>query len=87
MIRTVTIRSAAGLHARAAATVAAAAAGAGIPITVRRTGRPAVPADCPLALLTLAATPGTELTVEADGDDAALDRVAALLADPDADRG
>jgi hypothetical protein len=25
--------------------------------------------------------------VEADGDDAALDRVAALLADPDADRG
>jgi phosphocarrier protein HPr len=95
VIRPVAVGSASGLHARAAALVAAAAAGQEVPITVRRYGRPPVPADSLLSLLTLAATHGTELVLEADGDDdrvaAALDRVAAALATdldaPDVVRG
>jgi phosphocarrier protein HPr len=83
VIRAVRVGSATGLHARAAAIVAAAAAEETTAITVRRDGRPAVPADCVLALLTLAATRGTQLTLEAEDSAAAgraLDRVAALLA-------
>ena len=85
VIRTVTVGSATGLHAHAAASVATAAAELGTPITVRRVARPAVHADSMLSLLTLAATHGTELVVAADGDDAgpALDLVAALLAADD----
>jgi len=83
VIRTVRVGSAAGLHARAAAVVAAAAGAEAIAITVRRHGGPAVPADSVLALLSLAAVRGTELTLEAD-DSApagpALARIAALLA-------
>lgn len=90
MIRTATVRSAAGLHARAAAAVAAAAARCPAPVTVRRDDRPAVPADSVLSLLTLAATRGTELILEATGDDAetSLDTVASVIeADPEPVRG
>ena len=81
MIRTVRLGSVAGLHARSAARVAAVAAGLPVPVSVRRGAR-SVPADSVLALLSLGVTYGTELTLEATGDDAAeaLDALAGLLA-------
>jgi len=90
MIRTVRVGSAAGLHARAAALVAAAAAGQRVPVTVCRGGRAPVPADSVLGLLTLGAVCGVELTLEASGAGAAdaLANVADLLSrDLDAARG
>jgi phosphocarrier protein HPr len=90
VIRTATVRSAAGLHARAAAAVAAAAARCPTPVTVRRNDRPAGPADSVLSLLTLAATAGTELILEATGPDAetSLDRMATVIeSDLDVIRG
>jgi phosphocarrier protein HPr len=81
MIRTVRIGSPAGLHARAAAEVAAVAARLPVPVRVGRAGRE-VPADSVLGLLTLGATHGTELTLAATGDGAAeaVDALAGLLA-------
>ena len=80
MIRSVIVGFPAGLHARAAALVAEAAAAQPVPVTVRAPNRRAVPADSVLALLTLGATRGTELTLEAE-DPAALDALARLIAD------
>jgi phosphocarrier protein HPr len=81
MIQTVRVGSAAGLHARAAALVAAAAAEQPVAVTIRRGGRAPVPADSVLGLLTLGAVHGAELTLEATGDGAAeaLARLADLL--------
>jgi phosphocarrier protein len=81
MIQTVRVGSAAGLHARAAALVAAAAAEQPVAVTIRRGGRAPVPADSVLALLTLGAVHGAKLTLEATGDGAAdaLARLAGLL--------
>lgn len=81
MRRIVTIGSPAGLHARTAALVAAAAAAQPVPVTVRAGDRPAVPASSILALLTLGAVRGTEVTLEADGPGAlaALDELSELL--------
>lgn len=70
MIRTVRIGSVAGLHARSAARVAATAAGLPVPVTVRKGDR-VVLADSVLGLLSLAATYGTELTLEAGPPDVA----------------
>jgi phosphocarrier protein HPr len=64
MIVTVLVGSASGLHARAAARVAAVAASCQTPVWVRRDDGKPVPADSVLSLLTLAATFGTELTLE-----------------------
>jgi phosphocarrier protein HPr len=80
VIRSVTVGFPAGLHARAAALVARAAAAQPVPVTVRAPNRPPVPADSVLSLLTLGATRGTRLTVEAE-DPAALDAVARLIAE------
>jgi phosphocarrier protein HPr len=81
VIRVVVVGSAAGLHARPAALVARAAGAQKVPITVRVAGRPPVPADSVLALLTLGAARGAELTLEARGDGAesALDHLATLI--------
>ncbi|GGK97807.1 HPr family phosphocarrier protein [Mangrovihabitans endophyticus] len=81
MMRTVALGTSTGLHMRAAATIARAAAVLGVPVTVRVPGRPPVPADSLLALLTLGAGRGTELVLEAFGEGApsALDRLADLL--------
>jgi phosphocarrier protein len=81
VIRSVTVGAVAGLHARVAAVVARTAARLPVRVSVARSGRAPVPADSVLALLTLGATHGTELTLSADGDGAAhaLAEVAALL--------
>ena len=81
MIRTVRLGSAAGLHMRAAAQVAAAAAEERVPVTVRCGEHAPVPADSVLGLLTLGVAYGCELTLEASGAGAvdALARLADLL--------
>jgi phosphocarrier protein HPr len=80
--RTVTVGSASGLHARPAALFVAAAAAAPVPVTIRTGDRAAVPARSMLSVLSLGAKQGTEVTLEAEGDgaEAALDELAALLA-------
>lgn len=80
--RTVTIASRTGLHARPAAIFVKAAADQGVPVSIRvGDGRP-VPAASMLAVLSLGAVQGTEVTLSADGEGAeeALDSLAALLA-------
>lgn len=79
--RTVTIASRTGLHARPAAMFVKAAAAQATPVSIRvGDGRP-VPAASMLAVLSLGAGHGTEVTLEADGPDAdaALDALVALL--------
>jgi phosphotransferase system enzyme I (PtsI) len=80
--RTVVVGSTGGLHARPAALFVAAAQAQPIPVTIRVAGKPAVPAGSMLSVLALRATFGTEVVLEADGDgaDAALDALAALVA-------
>jgi phosphocarrier protein HPr len=80
--RTVTIGSASGLHARPAALFVAAAVAQPVPVKISVSGRPGVPANSMLSVLSLGATQGTEVTLEADGEGAetALDTLADLLA-------
>lgn len=78
MIVTVTVGSATGLHARAAARVAAVAASCQTPVWVRRDGGDPVPADSVLSLLTLAAPHGTALVVESSSA-TALSEVASAI--------
>lgn len=80
--RTVTIASRSGLHARPAALFVKAAADQGVPVRVRVGDGKAVPAASMLAVLSLGAGPGAQVTLEADGPgaDDALDALAALLA-------
>ncbi|GAA4639372.1 hypothetical protein GCM10023196_100710 [Actinoallomurus vinaceus] len=80
--RTVAIASSTGLHARPAALFVKAAADQDVPVRIRVGDGPAVPAASMLAVLSLGAGHGTEVTLEADGPgaDAALDSLAALLA-------
>lgn len=80
--RVVTIGSASGLHARPARLFVEAAAAAGVPVTIRTDGKPAVPAHSMLSVLSLGARFGTQVTLEAEGDgaEAALDALAELLA-------
>jgi phosphocarrier protein HPr len=81
MIVTAVVGSATGLHARAAARVAAIAASCQTEVWVRRDDGDPVPADSILALLTLAVPHGTALLVEsASPSDAAL--VAAAISTP-----
>jgi phosphocarrier protein len=90
VIRTVVVGCRSGLHARAAAEVARAAAAHPVPVLVRAAGHRPVPADSVLGLLTLAATRGAELTLEADGAGAAaaLAALARLIeSDLDAPKG
>jgi phosphocarrier protein HPr len=80
--RTVTIASRTGLHARPAAIFVKAAADQGVPVMIRVGDGKAVPAASMLAVLSLGAEKGTEVTLQADGPgaDDALDSLAALLA-------
>jgi phosphocarrier protein HPr len=80
--RTVAIGSDSGLHARPAALFVKAAAAVGVPVTIRVGDGKAVPARSMLSVLALGAKKGTEVTLEAEGDEAAaaVDELAALLA-------
>jgi len=80
--RTVIVASATGLHARPAAIFVAAAGAQPIPVTIRVHGTKPVPANSMLSVLSLGATCGTEVILEAEGDsaDAVLDALATLLA-------
>lgn len=80
-MRTVTVGSTSGLHARPAALFVAAAAALPVRVTIRTGERPAVPAGSMLSVLSLGAKFGTEVVLEAEGDgaDAALDALAELL--------
>ena len=78
--RTVEICNRRGLHARAAAKLAAAARGFSASAEVRRDGESA-PADSIMELLMLAAGPGARITISAAGKDAedAVNTLAALV--------
>jgi phosphocarrier protein HPr len=80
--RTVIIASRTGLHARPAALFVKAAADQGVPVRIRVGDGRAVPAASMLAVLSLGAGHGAEVTLQADGpgSDDALDALAALLA-------
>lgn len=80
--RTVIIASRTGLHARPAAIFVKAAAGQGVSVRIRVGDGKPVPAASMLAVLSLGAGRGTEVTLSADGPgaDDALDSLAALLA-------
>ncbi|MET8118515.1 HPr family phosphocarrier protein [Micromonospora sp. DT44] len=79
--RTVLVGSASGLHARPAALFVAEAAKQPVLVTIRTSDKKPVPARSMLAVLSLGAKKGTEVTLEADGDDAqaAVDTLADLL--------
>ena len=78
--RKVVIQNTWGLHVRPASALAECAGRFGGRIEIVKDGR-AVDAKSPIALLTLAAVCGSELTVRADGDDAqaAVDAIAGLV--------
>lgn len=67
--RTVTICNQRGLHARASARFVAEAARFDAVVTVAREGEE-VRADSIMELLMLAAGPGAQITIRADGEDA-----------------
>ena len=79
--RRVTIAAKTGLHARPAKLFVQAAAKTGVPVRIRVGDGKPVPANSMLGVLSLGATHGTEVTLEADGPgaDDALDTLAALL--------
>jgi phosphocarrier protein HPr len=80
--RTVIIASRTGLHARPAALFVKAAADQGVPVKISVGDKKPVPAASMLAVLSLGAEHGTEVTLRAEGPgaDEALDSLAALLA-------
>jgi phosphotransferase system HPr (HPr) family protein len=80
--RVVTVGSTSGLHARPAKLFVEAAMAAAVPVSIRTGTKGPVPARSMLSVLSLGATFGTEVTLEADGDgaEAALDALADLLA-------
>jgi phosphocarrier protein len=80
--RTVAIGSDSGLHARPAALFVKAAAAAPVQVTIRVGDGKPVPARSMLSVLSLGARKGTEVTLEAEGEDAAraVDELAAMLA-------
>ncbi|MGH3646004.1 MAG: HPr family phosphocarrier protein, partial [Micromonosporaceae bacterium] len=82
VMRTVIVGSTGGLHARPAALFVAAAAAQTTPVTIRTAERPAVPAGSMLSVLALRASFGTEVILEADGQDAdsVLETLATLIA-------
>ncbi len=80
--RTALIKNQRGLHARAAAKFAKVAGQFGAEISVSRSGQ-TVSARSIMGLMMLAASPGSEITLSADGQDAAaaLDAICALIDD------
>lgn len=81
--RTVIVGWPEGLHARPAAIFVRAAGSVGVPVTIAKTGGNPVNAASMLALLGLGAAGGDEVVLasEADGADAALNRLAKLVAE------
>ncbi|ETK36212.1 HPr family phosphocarrier protein [Microbispora corallina] len=79
--RTVAVASRSGLHARPAKIFVQAAARQGTPVRIRVGNGAPVRADSMLAVLSLGAEHGTEVTLEADGPgaDEALASLAELL--------
>ena len=78
--RTCTVCNRRGLHARASAKLAAAARGFDATVTLSREGE-TVSAASIMDLLMLAAGPGSEVTIAAEGADAqaAVDAICALI--------
>ena len=81
--RRVIIGWAEGLHARPASIFVRAATAAGVPVTIARNGGTPVNAASMLAVLSLGAEGGEEVTLatEAEDGDATLDRLAKLVAE------
>ncbi len=79
--RRVTIGWAEGLHARPASVFVKAVTSTGVPMTIAKEGGTPVNAGSMLGLLALGAAGGDTvvLAADADGADAALDRVAKLV--------
>ena len=79
--RHVTIGWAEGLHARPASVFVRAATAVGVPVTINKVGGAPVNAASMLALLGLGAEGGEEVVLasDAEGADAALDRLAKLV--------
>jgi phosphocarrier protein len=80
-IRTVTVASAVGLHARPAALLASAVSDSGLDVTVALPGGEPVDAGSILEVMTLGAAHGDTVTLAAEGDgaDAVLDSLVVLL--------
>lgn len=79
--RSVTVGSPSGLHARPAKLLVEAAARQPVRVRIGVAGRPPVPADSMLSVLSLGAGYGTEVTLHAEGEgaDGALDYLADLV--------
>lgn len=81
--RTVTVGSASGLHARPAALFVKAAAALPVKVTLSVEGKKPARADSMLAVLSLGAVQGTEVTLTSSDDppgEAAVDELSDLLA-------
>jgi phosphocarrier protein HPr len=81
--RRVTVGWEQGLHARPASTFVRAATGLGVPVTLTKDDGRSVSAASLLGVLGLDVRGGEEITLscEAEGADAALDRLAAMVRD------
>lgn len=81
--RRVNVGWAEGLHARPASIFVRAATASGVPITIAKDGGSPVNAASMLAVLGLGAQGGEEVVLasDADGADAALDRLSKLVAE------
>ncbi|MER0246076.1 HPr family phosphocarrier protein [Streptomyces sp. 796.1] len=81
--RRVTVGWAEGLHARPASIFVRAATASGVPVTIAKPDADPVNAASMLAVLGLGAQGGEEVVLasEADGAEAALDRLAKLVAE------
>ncbi|WP_410875402.1 HPr family phosphocarrier protein [Nocardia sp. A7] len=78
--RTVIVGSEVGLHARPAAKLTKAVQDTGVPVRISLGGGEPVDAASVLAVMTLGAGHGAEVTLHAEGADAVLDQLAALIA-------
>ncbi|MFJ2667467.1 HPr family phosphocarrier protein [Nocardia fluminea] len=78
--RTVIVGSEVGLHARPAAKLTQAVQAAGVPVRISLGGGEPVDAASVLAVMTLGAGHGAEVTLHAEGSDAVLDQLAELIA-------
>lgn len=81
-IRTVTVGSKVGLHARPASLFVQAVAAAGVPVQIGKPGGPLADARSILSVLALDARGGDEVVLAAEGAnaEAVLDELAALVA-------
>ncbi|MBC7303654.1 MAG: HPr family phosphocarrier protein [Nocardia sp.] len=78
--RTVIVGSEVGLHARPAARLTKAVQATGVAVRISLGGGEPVDAASVLAVMTLGAGHGAEVTLHAEGADAVLDQLATLIA-------